>query len=424
MKYVNSMQFKSTRSDNVPVSFKDAVLHCLPQNGGLYVPTSVPDMRQFFLHMDADTSYLELVSAVAPVLLHGELNPFSALRVAESAFDFEPELVTLNEHISILNLSGGHTGTFKDFGIAFLAAVMEELLKTSGRVIALSATRGETGMSIARAFQSRRNIINIILYPQGPIYGLDPKDFVPNGGTLIPIQVKGTFDDCQRLVFETLHDRSFAERHLLTSANTINVGRLLPQSFYYLYAFTKIKKQLRGDLVFSIPCGNCGNLIAGLYAWRFGLPVNSFIAAMNKNNTFRDFINGENFSPRTPIPTFAPALDVTIPSNYERLEAFYTEAPAVMRNMVFPITIDDPTTLATIAEVWDKHGLMLDPHTALAFAAALNFAHTHDSAHIIVLSTGHPARTAAIVQKAIGIEPELPVDLAWLHSQTKPLASI
>jgi threonine synthase len=418
------MQFKSTRSDKVPVSFKDAVLHCLPKNGGLYVPFSMPDMRQFFLHMDADTSYSELVSAVAPVLLHGELNPFSALRVAESAFDFEPELHYINEHISLLNLYQGHTGTFKDFGMAFLAAVMEELLKTSGQVIALSATRGETGMSIARAFHSRRNIINVMLYPEGPIYGLDPKDFVPNGGTIIPIQVKGTFDDCQRLVLETLQDRPFAERHSLTTANTINVGRLLPQSFYYLYAFTKIKKQLKGDLVFSVPCGNCGNLIAGLYAWRFGLPVNSFIAAMNQNNTFGDFINGKSFSTRAPIATVSPALDVTVPSNYERLEAFYTEAPAVMRNMVFPITIDDPTTLATIEQVWKEHGIMLDPHTALAFAAALAFARTHDSAHSIVLSTGHPARTAGIVHRAIGIQPELPVDLAWLQTTTKPIASI
>lgn len=306
------MQFKSTRLDKTPVSFKDAVLHCLPKNGGLYVPSSVPDMRQFFLYMDADTSYPELVSAVAPVLLHGELNPFSASRVTESAFDFEPEIYTVNERISLLNLYKGPTGTFKDFGMAFLAAVMEELLKTSGQAVVLSATRNETGMSIARAFQGRRNIINIILYPEGPIYGLNANDFFVNGGTIIPIQIKGSFDDCQRLVSETLHDWRFAERHSLTSANSINVGRFLPQSFYYLYAFTKIKKQLKGDLVFSVPCGNFGNLIAGLYAWRFGLPVNSFIAAMNRNNTFCDFINGKGFSLRIPVPTASPALEIPL----------------------------------------------------------------------------------------------------------------
>ncbi|MDR0623128.1 MAG: threonine synthase, partial [Treponema sp.] len=188
------MQFRSTQSGNPQVSFKDAVLRCLPPHGGLYVPARVMDIRQFFLYMDSGTTYPELVAAVAPALLQGELNPFSASRVAESAFQFEPELIRLDDRFSILNLYNGPTGTFKDFGIAFLAAVMEELLKNSGQAMILSAARGDSGVSVARAFSGRKGIYSVMVYPSGPVWGLDPSAFAPQGGNIIPIQIRGTFD--------------------------------------------------------------------------------------------------------------------------------------------------------------------------------------------------------------------------------------
>lgn len=212
------------------------------------MPTQTVDMRQFFLYMDSNTTYPELVATVAPVLLEGELNPFSASRVAESAFNFEPELQQLDEGLSVLNLYNGPTGVFKDFGIAFLAAVMEELLKNSSPAMVISATRGDTGVSIANAFSNREGITSVLLYPEGAIRGLESATFVPNGGNIIPIQVKGTFDDCQRLITEAVNDRPFADRYSITSANAINPGRLLPQTFYYLYAFIKIKKYLHGNV--------------------------------------------------------------------------------------------------------------------------------------------------------------------------------
>jgi threonine synthase len=422
------MQFRSTKSNDPPVSFKDAVLHCLPADGGLYVPASLVDMRQFFLYMDSDTSYPELVATVAPALLQGELNPFSASRVAASAFDFEPELKQIDENFSILNLYNGPTGIFKDFGIAFLAAVMEELLKNNGPAMILSATRGDTGVSMAHAFYKRQGITSVILYPSGPIRGLDPAAFVPNGGNIIPIQIKGTFDDCQRLITETIMDRPFAERYGITSANAINPGRLLPQAFYYLYAFIKIKKYLKGDLLFSVPSGNFGNLMAGLYAWKFGMPVNGFIAAMNANNAFGDFIRGKKFKSQPLINTNSPALDVSIPSNYERLASFYEEAPAVMRNMVYPETINDQATLEVMERVWKQYNIFLDPHGAVAFAAAERlFAsgyYNNGHAHTIILATGHPAKEADLISKATGKSIKLPENLAILHKKTDPIALI
>ncbi|MEW6566147.1 MAG: threonine synthase [Spirochaetota bacterium] len=419
------MEFSSTRSKELKVGFRDAVLHCLPPDGGLYVPASLVDLRPFFLYMDSETTYPELVATVAPVLLQGELNPISAARVAESAFSFEPELKRLDHNLSVLELHNGPTGVFKDFGIAFLAAVMEELLKPQGHAMTLTATTGRTGVSVAHAFKGRTGITAVILYPEGHVRGLDPATFVNNGGNILPIQIQGTFDDCQRLIRDAFEDRPFAERYGLTSANTINVGRLLPQVFYFLYAFIKIKKDLHGDLLFSVPSGNFGNLIAGLYAWKFGLPANGFIAAMNSNDTFGDFFRGQSFVPHTPVRTLSHSMDVGNPSNYERLAAFYNEAPAVMKHMVYSEKVDDEATLAAMERAWKRYGIHLDPHGAVGFAAAERLlAGDIEDGHVVVLSTGHPAKYSELVTKVTGKAPITSDTLQNLQKEVAPVAVI
>ena len=419
------MLFKSTRTNGSPVSFREAILHCLPGDGGLYVPATVADLRQFILYMDDDTSYPELVSTIAPALMEGELNPGSAARVAESAFDFEPQLRTLDKHLSVLELHNGPTGVFKDFGIAFLAAMMEELLRGGGRAMTLTATTGDTGSSVARAFAGRAGITAVILYPRGEARGLDPSTFISSGGNILPIRIDGSFDDCQRLIREAFEDRAFAARYGLTSANTINVGRLLPQVFYFLYAFVKLKRDLTGDFYFSIPSGNFGNLTAALYAWKFGMPVNGFIAAMNSNDSFGDFLRGKSFSPRPSVATVSNSMDVGNPSNFERLASFYAESPAVMRNMVYPESVDDGETLAAMERAWKKHGLLLDPHGAVGFAAAERMLKGDlEDGHVVVVSTGHPAKKAELVGKAIGRAVDVPPSLEGLRKVVEPVATI
>jgi len=419
------LKFISTRAGGSSVSFKDAVLSCLPPDGGLYIPGSAVDLRQFFLYMDESTTYPELVATVAPPLLEGEFNPFSAARVAESAFAFEPVVKRLDENLSLLELTNGPTGVFKDFGIAFLAAVMEELLKKSGRAMTLTASTGDTGSSVAHGFAGRNGITSVIIYPRGPIRGLDAASFVQNGGNILPIRIDGTFDDCQRLIREAFGDRPFAARYGLTSANTINVGRLLPQVFYFLFAFLKLKRSLRGDLLFSVPSGNFGNLLAGLYAWKFGLPVRGFIAAMNANDAVGDYLRGKAFAPRDPVQTVSSAMDVGNPSNFERLSAFYRDAPAVMRHMVLPESVDDAATTAAMERAWRKHGVLLDPHGAVGFAAAERAIEGgFEYGHVVVLSTGHPAKRAWSTERAIGAPCPIPEHLASLGREVDPVASI
>jgi threonine synthase len=357
--------------------------------------------------------------------LQGELNPFSAARVAESAFDFEPQLRRLEDNLSVLELHNGPTGVFKDFGIAFLAAVMEEFLKGSHRAMTLTATTGDTGSSVAHAFAGRAGTTAVILYPSGPVRGLDPKTFVASGGNILPIRIDGNFDDCQRLIREAYADGPFSQKYGLTSANSINIGRLLPQTFYFLYAFIKVKKELNGDLFFSIPSGNFGNLLAGLYAWKFGLPVNGLVAATNANDAFGDFFHGKAFAPRPPVRTISHSMDVGNPSNYERLESFYTESPAVMRNMVYPETVDDASTLKAMESAWKRYGLLLDPHGAVGFAAAERLLKGDlEGGHMIVLSTGHPAKHADLLRKQLGRTPTATDAVMALQREVEPAATI
>jgi threonine synthase len=199
----------------------------------------------------------------------------------------------------------------------------------------------------------------------------------------------------------------------------------LPQSFYFLYAFVKLKKYLNGDLIFSVPSGNGGNLIAGLYAWKFGMPVNGFITAMNANYAFGDLIQGRRVMPHPVRHTNSPALDVSRPSNFERLASFYEEAPAVMRNMVFPATVDNAATLEAMERFWKRYSIIIDPHAAVAYAAAEQLSSSFDpSGHVVILATGHPAKEAETVIEATGQSIEIPQRLAMLREDTDPLALI
>jgi threonine synthase len=310
---------------------------------------------------------------------------------------------------------------------------MEEFLKNRPPVMVISAAQGDIGTSIAAAFNRRKNMIAVILYPEGAVRGIDTEALLKNGGNIIPIQVRGSLDDCTRLIYELVQDQSFALRYHITSANAINPGRLLSQAFYYIYAFVKLKAALPGSLYFSVPCGNFGNLIGGLYAWKFGLPVNGFIAAQNRNHPMKDIADAESRSresrqnARRPIPTCAPALDVTYPANWERLESFYKEAPAVMNNMVLQQVIDDKTICEAMEDAWKKYGIELDPHGAVAFAAAQKTAQDKklkDEGHIVILSTGHAGNYPELNANITGKDAAVPERLMLLRKTATPCAVI
>jgi threonine synthase len=431
------MMFRSTKSEYPLASFKEAMLRCLPSDGGLYVPDQAEDLKSLFLHMDNKNSFNELVASVALSFLEEGVNFVSAAKIAaakitaatltDSAYSFQPELIKLDNNLALLNLYNGPTGCFKDFGIAFMSAMLEVFIKPDHQIMIISAAKPDTGVSMAHAFSGRKGILLVLLYPSGQIRGLDPSAFVQNGGNIIPIQIKGTFDDCQRLIIETINDLNFSQRYNVTCANSINPGRLFPQIFYYLYALIQVKNNLNGELIFSVPCGNFGSLLAGLYAWKFGLPVSGFIAAMNENNQIGDFFSGKNFIPKQLVHTNSPSLDVSIPTNFDRLASFYSESPAVMRNMVYPASINDENTIKAIKNVYEKYNTFIDPHTAVAFAAAQKMTKEKnwgDHIYKVILATGHPARSAGLIKKATGKAIKIPPFLQALQKKCDPIALI
>ena len=397
------------------------MFNCIPDDGGLYIPSNTVDFRNFFLLMDEKTNFNELTASVAPSFIEDCLNPVSASRVVQNAFPFCPELIKLDNKFSLLKLYNGPAGVFKDYGISFMSALFDEFLGDNEKLMVISAAGPETGLSEAYAFAGKKNILLVLVYPSGQIYGLDQSALIQNGGNILPVQINGTIDDCQRLVAEAVKDRDFSHNYKTTSANSINACSFMPQIFYFLYAFIQIKNFLCGDFIFSVPCGNFSNLTAGLYAWKSGLPVNGFIAAMNSNNSMGGYFQGKPFAPMPVIATNSPSLDISIPVNYERLSFFSGEAPAVIRNMVYPFSIDDKLTLKTIDEVHKKYGIFIDPNTAVAFAAAQKL---KSNAHIIVLATGHPANSAQIINEAAGETVEIPESFAAMRKKCSPAAVI
>ena len=403
------MHFCSANSNSPPVSFKEAVLNCLPEDGGLYIPGKTIDMRQFFLYMDEETSFTDFMETVAPILFDNELNPLSAAIAAKNVFSFEPALVRLDDDFSILRLDDGPTGFYKDYGINFLAGSIEELQKNNGQSIVLAAVDGNTGISMANAFSGKNNIISVLVYPSGPVYGLDPSCFVSNGGNIIPIQAQGSPKDCRELIYKFLAVRTFAGRHV-TSANAVNPGRLLPQILYFLYAFIKIKKFISGGLAFSVYCENFSNLIAGLYAWKFCMPVHGFIAAVNS------IVNINSL-----------AVNVNLPSNLNHLAYFYNDAPAVMRNMIYEVPYNEELIFETIRKVWKKYALFIDSCTAAAFAAAeqtLREQNWKGQVHTIILATGHYAKEPDLIFKATGEKISVPKKFQSLKQSFEPMAVI
>jgi threonine synthase len=452
------VQFRSTRvpaGAGPAVSFREALFRGLAPDGGLYHPVSQPDLRRVFAGFSPRTPFLAVARAVCEALLGEELGSEAIERIVRRAFDFEPVLSPLSLGLRLLELYHGPTCAFKDFGACFQAAAMEELLAGEGRrAVILVATSGDTGSAVARAFHRRANIEVAILYPSGRVSPLQEKQLTTLGGNVCALEVGGSFDDCQRLAKLAFLDAELRERIPLTSANSINLGRLLPQAFYYIYGFSRLPAPRGGGLLhrggllrggrgqpsrkgvpsgegqppeegaplgerrprrvrFCVPSGNFGNLTAGVYAWQWGLPVEGFVAATNANDVVPEYLETGAFHPRTSVRTLSNAMDVGDPSNFERLLAVFNRDPAAMRAVIHGERVSDEETRATMRRVYEERGLLLDPHTAVGVLAAERFrAGSGFDGELLVLATAHPGKFSEIVREATGVEPPLPEALA------------
>jgi len=417
------MRFASRASPQQAVSFREALFTGLAPDGGLYHPVERPEMGDLFASFGDSTPFAVLASRMFERLLGPELSAEDVQRIARRAFSFAPALTRLDTRIALLELFHGPSFAFKDFGAQFLAAAMEDFLgRETGRIQILVATSGDTGSAVAQAFFQKRSIDVVILYPSGRVSELQEKQLTTLGGNVHALEVAGTFDDCQRLVKEAFQDRALRSRLRLTSANSINIGRLLPQSLYYVFAAAH--RHMLGDRtpLICVPSGNFGNLTAGVYAWHWGLPVRGFVAATNVNDVVPVYLQTGRFTPRPSAATLSNAMDVGNPSNFERLEEIFRRDWRDMAAEIRGVSVNDERTLETIRDVHASTGIFIDPHTAVGVAAARAvLASSKDLAGhpVLVLSTAHPGKFSDTVRKATGSVPPLPEKLAACLSLPK-----
>lgn len=409
------MKFYSTRDASRIVDLREAIFSGLSPEGGLYHPVSEPDLRELILRIPSDHSFVDIASELVHALLPETFDEAASRMVCERAFTFQPELRHITDQICLLELFHGPSCAFKDFGASFLAAAMEYLLAGENhRAVILTATSGDTGSAVARAFHNRPGIDVVILYPSGRVSPLQEQQLTTVGDNVSALEVNGSFDDCQRMVKDAFVDRELSDRVHLTSANSINLGRLIPQAFYFVDAFIRLRSQIASEVVFCVPSGNFGNLTAGILAWRWGLPASGFIAATNANDVVPEYLASGIYRPRSSMRTVANAMDVGDPSNFERLLEIFGADHQDMRAMVGGESVTDDEIMSTMARYHRSGGLFLDPHTAAGVYAAEQYLEGEGAADasVITLATAHPAKFGEIVEEATGARPELPERLA------------
>lgn len=410
------MQFYSTNNKSLRVSLQEAVLKGLADDGGLFMPERIPQLPADLFTQRKSPA--ELSFAVADALLGEDIPKDKLQRIVSETIDFPIPVVKVKEGVYSLELFHGPTLAFKDVGARFMARMLAYFReKEQHDITVLVATSGDTGSAVANGFLGVKGIKVVILYPSGKVSEIQEKQLTTLAQNITALEVKGTFDDCQRLVKQAFSDKALTGQITLTSANSINVARLIPQLFYYFIAYSKVQdKNL--PVVICVPSGNFGNLTAGLIAKRMGLPVQKFIAATNANDIVPSYLSSGKFSPKPSVQTISNAMDVGNPSNFSRMLDLYANDVNAMRQDITGYHFTDEETRQTMKAVYEKHGYLLDPHGAVGYAALDNYLSEHKATGIF-LETAHPAKFLDVVEETLGKKIEIPKRLAACLSKPK-----
>ncbi len=421
------MIYFSTNKSSTPVSIKKATLEGLAPDGGLYVPSEIPVFSAPEMQLLEDGNFNNIAFAIARKFICGEIPPDQLSDIIDSCYPFETPLVELEKGTFIEELFSGPTLAFKDYGARFLARLTGYFASEDRKLITvLVATSGDTGSAVAYGFQGIPNTRVVLLYPSGKVSRLQEQQLTTAGGNVQALEVQGDFDDCQRLVKQAFTDPELKERLTLTSANSINISRLIPQSFYYAWATLHLKAQYGLEQpVFSVPSGNYGNLTAGILARMMGFPIGHFIAASNANDSVTRYLDEGRYDPHPTIPTLSTAMDVGNPSNFARLRHLYGNDHHAMGADITGIAISDEATVATIRDIFMRYNYVIDPHTAVGFRALEEYRQASGSQSPgIVLSTAHPAKFLEVIEDALKKEIEIPERLSVVLEKKKQATMI
>ena len=404
------MRLVSTEGRTEPVSFGEALFRGLAPDGGLFMPEKLSPLSPGDVEALRGAGAIECGFAVARHLLGEELEDEILESAVREALGFALPLVPLGPRIHVLELFHGPTLAFKDVGARFMGCLMSRLRRSGPPLTVMVATSGDTGGAVAHAFLGLPRTRVVVLFPEGQVSERQQRQFTTLGDQVLAVAVQGAFDDCQRLVKAMFRDPEVSEALALTSANSINIGRLLPQTFYYFHAWAGLDRH--EPLIFSVPSGNFGNLAAGLMARELGLPAAGFVTATNANDVVPEYLRTGLYEPRASVRTLSSAMDVGAPSNLARILALFDGDLGRLRGCLEASAWSDRDTREAMKRVFDEHGYVLDPHTAVGWLALERVLAERPDAHGVVLSTAHPAKFGDIVEEAIGGTVPVPEQLA------------
>ncbi|MDI9356356.1 MAG: threonine synthase [Chitinophagaceae bacterium] len=395
------MKVYSSQKKSPTISFQEALFKSIAPDKGLYIPTIIPEVPKKIIDTANADSIYDIFLYLAQSLIGDEIPPQKLAHIVRTAFSFEIPIVSLEENIFCMELFHGPTYSFKDFGGRFMAGCMEYFLeKEEKEVTILVATSGDTGSAIANAFYQVKGVRVVILYPKNKVTPIQEKQFTTLGKNITAIEIDGNFDDCQRMVKEAFADKELEKKNL-TSANSINIGRILPQSFYYWYAYISLKKNISsGDkCIFAVPCGNLGNLFGGLVAKKMGLPIDMFYAASNANDIFPKYLETGVFQPKSSVSTIANAMDVGNPNNFERILSLYNHSYSSIKKDIMGFAYTDEEIAAGIRYVYEKHNALLCPHSVTAYLSLKKQITTKTKG--LFLATAHAAKFPEVIYSII-----------------------
>ncbi|GHT75004.1 threonine synthase [Bacteroidia bacterium] len=410
------MDYYSTNKQTPLAGLQEAVVKGLAADKGLFMPERIPVLPDTFFEQIDRLSFHEIACEVAHAFFGEDIEPEILSQIVRDTLNFDTPVVEVSENIYALELFHGPTLAFKDVGARFMARVLGYFIRKQGlkEVNVLVATSGDTGSAVANGFLGVEGIHVYVLYPKGKVSTIQESQFTTLGKNITALEIDGTFDDCQALVKSAFMDKALNEKMLLTSANSINVARFLPQSFYYFHAYAQLLRKneyLRrnNEVVFCVPSGNFGNLTAGLIAQQMGLPVKRFIAANNKNDIFLQYLLTGQYNPRPSVQTLANAMDVGDPSNFVRILDLYHHNHETITQIISGFSCDDDTIRETVKTCYELTGYLLDPHGACGYLALLRSLQPNETG--VFLETAHPAKFKDTIDRIIGKSIEIPEKL-------------
>ena len=405
------MIYINTKDPKEQVSFRQATINGLAANGGLYVPQNMPSIDKKWIDEIEKYSDQEIGFQVMRLLIGEEsLNDLQLQKIVDETLAFDIPVVSLSDQVNVLELYHGPTLAFKDVGARFMSRCLGQF-SNEEEVNVLVATSGDTGSAVANGFFDVDGVKVTILFPKNKVSAFQEFQMSSLGRNIKAVEVDGTFDDCQALVKRAFRDETLNKKYTLSSANSINVARLLPQSLYYFLAYKQMKVNGRSEeLVISVPSGNFGNITAGILAKKMGLPIKRFVAANNANDTFYQYIQTGNWETKPSVQTYSNAMDVGAPSNFDRILHFYDYDYDAIRQEISSFTYSDEETLDKMTSYYNQKEYILDPHGAVGLLALES--HLRASENGIFLATAHPKKFESVVIKAIPEYPLQEVDLS------------